>query len=146
MSLTLKQKREIGRIRLDWCFLVNSRGHPLGVFPKGRLPYLEEVKEMIFDKLKEDGGYQVKRIRPADANCVVRVYNNLEYVHGEENYCLLGAICYTKAHGQNKWVSYDKEGNEEVLDYENCKVAVEFSNGVEFACAEFFDTYVKVFK
>lgn len=144
MALTLKQKREVGKIRLDWCFLVNARGHPMGVFPKGRLPFLEEVRNMVFEKLQEMG-YQTKRIRPNDANCVVRVYNMLEYEHNGENYCLLGAICYTKAHGANKWVCYDENGNEEVMEYENCNVAVNFSDVIISVKTEFFDTYVNVF-
>lgn len=144
MSLTLKQKREVGKIRLEWCFLVNARGHPIGVFPKGRFPYLEEVRTMVLDKLKSMG-YQVKNIRPNDANCVIRVYNKLGYKHGDEEYCLLGAICYTKAHGANKWVWYDKNGEEHVLDYETCKIEENFRDGCETVETDFFDTYVKVF-
>ena len=144
MSLTLKQKREVGKIRLDWRFLVNARGHPLGVFPKKRLPYLEEVRAMVLEKLV-GMGYQVKNIRPQDANCVIRVYNNLECTIGDEKCCLLGAICYTKAHGANKWVWYDDQGLEHTLDYESCKIEETFKGENVTVEAEFFDSYVKVF-
>lgn len=144
MSLTLKQKNDVGKIRLDWCFFVNARGHPLGVFPKKRLPYLEEVRAMAIEKL-ESMGYQVKKIKPSDANCVIRVYNNLEYSHGDDKYCLLGAICHTKAHGANKWVWYDEQGNEHAMDYESCKIEEKFKGEPKEVEVEFFDTYVNVF-
>lgn len=144
MSLTLKQKKDVGKIRLAWCFFVNSRGHPLGVFPKKRLPYLEEVRTMVYEKL-ESMGYQVKKVRPNDANCVIRVYNQLDFSLGDEKYCLLGAICYTKAHGANKWVWYDEENVEHVLDYESCKIEEKIKGEVNEVEVEFFDTYVKVF-
>ncbi len=144
MSLTLKQKKDVGKIRLAWCFFVNSRGHPLGVFPKGRLPYLEEVRTMVYEKL-DSMGYQTKKVRPHDANCVIRVYNRLDFSDGDEKYCLLGAICYTKAHGANKWVWYDENGNEHVLDYESCKIEEMIKGEQKEVEVEFFDTYVKVF-
>ena len=144
MSLTLKQRKDVGKIRLAWCFIVNARGHPLGVFPKGRYPYLEEVRALAYDKL-ENMGYQIRRTSPDDANCVIRVYNLIDYAHGDEKYCLLGAICYTKSDNKNQWVWYDKNDEEHTLDYESCKIDEKFRGRSEIVEAEFFDTYVKVY-
>lgn len=144
MSLTLKRKKEVGRIRLAWCFLLKPDGEPLGVFPKRRLPTAEEIRIMVFEELSEKG-YSAKIVRPADANCVIRVYRNLKCEHKSEEYCLIGAFCYTKAHGSNKWAAYDEDGNVQIMDYEKCEIENVFeSGGFDKIEMEFFDTYVKI--
>ena len=147
MSLSLKRKKEIGCIRLAWCFMLKPNGDPIGVFPKRRLPTSEEIREMVLEELAEKG-YSARIIRLADANCVIRVYRNLKHTHNMESYCLIGAVCYTKVHGSNKWGAYDENENViETMDYENHRIENIFEpENSEKIETEFFDTYVKVTK
>ena len=65
-----------------------------------------------------------------------------------ESYCLIGAVCYTKVHGSNKWGAYDENENViETMDYENHRIENIFEpENSEKIETEFFDTYVKVTK
>lgn len=144
MALSLKRKMEIGSIRLGWSFMLDSKGNPIGVFPKKRLPTAEEIREMILEELARNG-HTVKYIRPADANCVIRVYRNMKYTHNADDCCLIGAFCFIKPQRSSNWVNYDEDGNTQVLDYTKCEIETTFElECIEKIEAEFFDTYVKI--
>ena len=144
MALTLKQKKNVGQVRLHWCFLLGPNDRPIGVFPNRRLPTSEELRAMAFDKLKEHG-YLVKRVKPADANCIIRVYNNHYYEHNQQKYCFIGATCYTKAGKANKWVTYDSDDQEIPLDYAMHEITQILDDDKSAKIeTEFFDTYVRL--
>ncbi len=146
MALSLRQKKEIGTVRLHWSFMLNKVGRPIGVFPNGRFPRHEELFGIVKEKI-EESGFSLKRVSPIEANCVIRLYSNLCVEFDEEAYCFLGASFYTKAHGKNKWVKYNEEGEGCEIDFSKCEVEVRTSSGEERTVeADYFDVFVKVFK
>lgn len=141
MFLNHDQQRDVLQIQMHWCFLLDQNGRPIAVLPHKRLPTSEEIRSMAFEKL-EKMGLKVERCNPAEANTVVRVYNNLCFEHKNNHFCLLGAMCFTKNEEGSSWCS--AKGEE--IDYAKCEVIHDFFDGGEVVVEmEYSDTYVKLF-
>lgn len=140
MFLNHDQQRDVLQIQMHWCFLLDQNGRPIAVLPHKRLPSSEEIRGMAFDKF-EKMGFRVERCNPAQANAIVRVYNNLCYEHNKNQYCLLGAMCFVKADEDSEWIS--AKGDE--IDYTKCIVIHDFFDGGEVEVnMDYSDTYVKL--
>lgn len=111
-------------------------------------PNLEEIQEMALKSLSEKG-FQIKRVAPDKANCIIRVFNKRHYPYDEyknelHNVCGFHCFCFSKKLG--KWITL-LEDNEVILDFSKWKIRqwLYQDEYVDYECA-FFDTFLLVTK
>lgn len=110
MSLTKQQKYAIRKIR-TFAYSDTERDGKAYCTVHGKeeefvIPQFGEILKIMFDNIKKAGFTEIERCSPTEANCIIRVYQDLhhEYDWGL-CYNIYGASCYTKTNGI--WKSSD---------------------------------------
>lgn len=104
------------------------------------VPTLDQVKEDIIEEILYRGFNKVERIKPTEADAIIRVYQKLHYKHHNGLvYNLYGGHCFTPKNG--KWVTLE----DIPLDYSSCKIRhwICQDDYIDFEC-DFFDVYVVI--
>jgi hypothetical protein len=146
MSLSIKNRDGIRKVRKGWFYVIDENGTPKYPNDIEEKPNFElgELRNQIVDTLKQMG-YTVNFVNPRSANCIIRVYKS-EEAYGKEKYRILGAHCYTK--DQNgKWKCIDRLGEEYGVDFSKHVIRAWFFQDEYWdVSVDFFDTYVKLVK
>ncbi|MBQ7410411.1 MAG: hypothetical protein IJW20_03405 [Clostridia bacterium] len=145
MILTAEQKEEIREILLWSFYLVDEHGKPAN--PIQGKEYLDlrwdQIRREIMNQL-EKKGYEVQFVKPSQANCVIRVFNDVKTYEYDNKYRILGGNCFVKDI-TGKWISESSLGNPFELDYEKHELRVWFFQDEYWMVkVNFFDTYVKL--
>ena len=114
---------------------------------KRRVPSVEELEEMAYEKIKKLGFSQIKRASPTKANCIVRIFRM-------ENFCykkipwektawdIYGFDCYTKRY--DDWITECDEGVQP-MNFEKNTEMIPIMPEEYFLCdCNFYDIYLKV--
>ena len=147
MSLNIRQKDDIRKIRLGWFYAINENGEPMYPSQHEEKPNYEvgELRNMIFDTLKQKG-FEIFRVKPAAANCIIRVYKEEKEYNDGTVYRILGAHCYTK-NSDGRWKCIDRLGEEYGIDFSKHMLRTWFFQDEYWDVSlDFFDTYVKLVK
>lgn len=61
------------------------------------IPQFGEILQMMFERIKNAGFTEIKRCAPSEANCIIRVFQELHHKYDWEMcFNVYGAECYTK--------------------------------------------------
>lgn len=146
MSLSIKEKDAIRKLRRGWLYAIDEKGKALYPKKKEEKPNYDvgEIRKQICDDLRQMG-YTVYVGNPRAANCIIRVYRS-ESRHDNQKYRIMGAQCYTKAQ-EGKWKTVDIQGNEFGIDFAQHVIRTWFFQDESWEVpVDFFDTYVKLVK
>ena len=110
MSLTKQQKYAIRKIRI-FAYSDTERDGKAYYTVHGKeeefvIPQFGEILKIMFDNIKKAGFTEIERCSPTEANCIIRVYQDLHHQYDWGLcYNIYGANCYTKINGV--WESSD---------------------------------------
>lgn len=103
---------------------------------------------MAFKCLSEKG-FQIKRVAPDRANCIIRMFNKRHFPYDNykkelHNVCGFNCFCFSKKLG--KWITLLEE-NEFVLDFSKCTIRqwLYQDEYIDYDCT-FFDTFLLITK
>lgn len=146
MIFTKEQKEKIRKVRLWSFYMMNETGKP--AHPNSKKQYLDlrwdQIRARLITQL-EELGYEVQFVKPSQANCIIRVYNDVKS-YGCEKYRILGGNCFLKD-GTGCWKSESDRGDFFELNYEQHELKIWFFQDESWDVrVNFFDTYVKLKK
>lgn len=104
MSLTRQQKYALRQIHIHAYSERERDGKAYCSYPNEEeefvIPQFGDILRMMFENIKKSGFTSIQRCSPLEANCIIRVYQDLhhEYEWGLV-FNIYGAICYTKTGG-----------------------------------------------
>ena len=111
-------------------------------------PNLEKLQEMALKSLSEKG-FQIKRVAPNKANCIIRVFNKRHFPYDDyknelHNVCGFDCFCFSKKLGE--WTTFLND-DEVILDFSKWKIRqwLYQDEYVDYDCT-FFDMYLLVTK
>lgn len=132
MVLSTQDSEEIKNIHYRWFSAMNCN----------TLPRMEELQKLAFTQL-EKHDFIVERVLANNANCIIRVFNKLHFLHDNQLSNVIGFNCFTKK--ATKWTSISVELTDLNYDWTKCQIHLPFhSNEYILYDCEFFDTYVSV--
>lgn len=141
--LSKKQKESIRRISLFEYACKEKKGQPIALDGSNFIvPSLNEVKESVFVEIFKLGFSNIERVEPNKANCIVRVFQKLNYHYDYGlTYNIYGATCYT-LNNAGRWVT---SSDEIEIDYSKHIITHWLCQDeyIDFDL-DFFDCYVKV--
>ena len=134
MLLSTQDSQEIQNMYYRWFSAMNCN----------TLPRMEELQNLAFTQL-EKHDFIVERVLPNNANCIIRVFNKLNFLHDNQLRNVVGFNCFTKK--TTRWTSVSVESAELNYDWTKCQILLPAHSGehILYDC-EFFDTYVYVSK
>lgn len=147
MIFTPDQKEEIREVKLWGFYLLDEKGNPANPIPGKSYPDLrwDQIRRDLIKQL-QDKGYNVKFVKPSQANCVIRVFNDVKKYESDGKYRILGGNCFTKDI-TGKWIGESNVCDEFELDYEKHELKIWFFQDEYWMVkVNFFDTYVKLTK
>ena len=138
--LTVAQKEAIQKI--DIHDSIWKKGDGTIVTPNKKdfvVPNFFEIKKILLQELQKYDIFEIECVKPYRANCIIRVYQHLDYKYDSTIISLYGVKCYIKI-GQI-WTT-------------NCNSRIDFSQCIlrewifqdeyiDHDC-EFYDCYVKI--
>ena len=110
-----------------------------------KIPSTYEIFEDVIVRILANGFSKVERVAPANANCIVRVYQKLHYDYDSSMiFNLYGADVFVR-HG-SRWTSEcEGAGREFYLDYTKCLVGQWIYQDEEVIFdTDFIDFYLRV--
>ena len=139
----------IRKINIFKCGMREEGGKPIDVFGVPfEVPPFPAIRDMALSQIEDQGFTTIKRVKPDNANCIIRVCQHLHHVDDDDTelvYNLYGVWCYTKDI-LNCWQTFNSY-NEEL-------VGIDFSKNVirHWKCqdeyvlcdCEFVDYYYKI--
>lgn len=138
--LTAAQKEAILRTNIKESFTKTINGKVLTPDKNDFTPpSFFEIKKIILDKLQNVGLSKIECVKPYRANCIIRVYQQLDYRYEDLIISMYGVKCYIKP---NKiWIT----DNNSRIDFSKCIIRRWFFQDeyVDHDC-DFFDCYVKI--
>lgn len=138
--LTATQKEAIQRINILETFTKTVNGRILTPGKKDIIvPTFFEIKKSILNKLQPVGLTTIECVKPYRANCIIRVYQNLDYQYESLILSVYGVKCYVKVN--NIWTTADNSK----IDFSSFTLRQYFFQDeyIDHNC-EFFDCYVKI--
>lgn len=138
--LTVAQKEAIQKINIYDSIWKKEDGTIITPNKKDIVvPNFFEIKKMILQKLKEYGVSKIECVKPYRANCIIRVYQHLNYQYDSTIISLYGVKCYIKV--DQIWTTYCNERiNFSQLILREWLFQDEY---IDHDC-EFYDCYVKI--
>ena len=109
------------------------------------VPQFSEILQAVYNKIHRAGFVKIEHCNPQNANCIIRVYQNLHCRFNFGTYYMYGADCFTNENGVWLTESYSKRPIALKYDhYEVFKfVIAEEKIKVKFK-TEFMDCYVRI--
>ena len=103
------------------------------------VPSFFKIKELILEKLKRHNISKIECVKPYKANCIIRVYQSINYKHESSIISLYGAKCYVKVNGV--WTTNPSSQ----IDFSHFTLRQYFFQDeyIDHDC-EFIDCYVKI--
>ncbi len=147
MIFTAEQKEKIREVKLWSFYLLDTDGKPANPLPKREYLDLrwDQIRKNLIDQL-EELGYEVQFVKPSQANCIIRVFNDVKTYENDGKYRILGGNCFIKD-ATGKWISESSLCDLFELDYEKHELKVWFFQDEYWMVrVNFFDTYVKLKK
>lgn len=141
--LSKKEAEKVRNISFYKICFNEKKGIPIDNDGKEMIfPTIEELQKMAFQKLS-DKGFNVERVSPSDANCIIHVFKKLHYPYEDEIHNICGYDCFTKK--INRWISTSDMGDDFELDFSKCvsRHWLYQDEYIDYDC-DFFDVYVKI--
>ena len=147
MSLTEQQKELVRQIRI-YAYSDTERDGKAYYKCNGKekefiIPQFGDILKIMFENIKKVGFSEIERCSPSEANCIIRVYQDLHQEY-EWGMCfnIYGANCYTET---NKiWQTSDGVDNYR-LDYGKYQFRLILGQDETLRVnADFVDCYVKI--
>lgn len=141
MALNKSQKKQIRRIGGCKCYGLDDAGKPMYT-DVTQVPSMLKLRHDMIRKL-EEAGYEVKFVKPENANCFIRVFKNGGFQYQGDDTCLYGGYCYVKSSMCGRWTTEGNSGWEVPARYDKHVVRQWFyQDDYEDVETDFFDTYV----
>ena len=148
MNLTKKQKIALQEIGLYKYALIEHDGKAYYTDKDGEkefiIPQFGEILQTMFESIKEAGFTDIKRCVPSEANCIIRVFQELHHQY-DFGMCFnaYGAECYTKLNGV--WVtnSGTVSGYDLKFDQHRIRHILQPDESV-YLDTDFLDCYVQI--
>lgn len=146
MIFTASQKKKIREVKLWSFYSMDKSGNLTFLNHRKEMSDLnwEQIRKKLINQLEEIG-YEVKFVKPSQANCVIRVFNDVKSYENQK-YRILGGNCFIKD-VNGTWLSGSDRGNTFELNYEYHELKIWFFQDESWDVrVNFFDTYVKLKK
>lgn len=147
MSLTEQQKHTIRQIRMYAQSDTERNGKAYCRDHKKEkefiIPQFGEILKIMFENIKKAGFTEIERCSPSEANCIIRVYQDLHHkYHWGMCFNIYGAYCYTNVNGI--WKTSDGIDDYQ-FEYDRCLFRVILLQDESLLVdADFVDCYVKI--
>ena len=115
-------------------------------YPVGpEVPCFTEIRDFIIQQIEILGFVVDTQAEKSKCNCIIRVFQDIDYDYGDSLITFYGASCFAPRAGQ--WVSHGLNGKEFKIDHNNCvwRSWIFQDEYIDFEC-EFEDFYIKVEK
>ena len=146
MIFTKEQKARIREMKLWDFYLLDKAGNPANKNSKRVFMDLrwDQLRKRLIEQI-EELGYEVKFVKPSQANCIIRVFNDVK-TYENAKYRIIGGNCFMK-NPNGAWMSESGRGDSFELHYEQHEIRVWFFQDEYWDVkVNFFDTYVKIVK
>lgn len=107
------------------------------------IPQFSEILQTMFEKIKNAGFTEIKRCKPSEANCIIRVFQKLHYSYDYEMcFNVYGAGCFTRM--KEKWITHTGM-NAYTLRYDQYIIRhILFQDESVYFDTDFLDCYVQI--
>lgn len=110
-------------------------------------PYFGDLIKMAMNYILENGFSKVDRVSPTDvgANCIIRISEVHNFVHGENVINLYDIDFFTRENGTGTWLMTDIEGKDSEINYSTHTIEFFLTQEEKvFIEPDFVDIYVQV--